>query len=392
MVCNPLVVGGLNSLACLTPFKVLTTHMAENVQNYEEGKEPAAKRWKPGETRSLNGDERISFTVFSLYLFIFCACTYLFWPSLPMEVLGGTAAVLGFMLFTTALFNPGKADRKHSPYTRKWYLVAFMGALVVLVGLRSVVRHVDNHVTAIAVIYGSLTALFIVFRKAIMQILMALAAVVFLLVTAFNWSAAVQGQLGFMDVLGKCGQAIFKVQEIEEVANTIIAGNYLGYLNKVDYRDEQLNLLAIRTVADTGDDELAKAKALLDFVSNEIHYVSDPNDGVEFVRDPVTTIISGGGDCEDQTVVLCSMLESVGVKTYMAFTPDHVFALVSFSKTYPELAHLPYIDIEGKKAYILDAADPGAEIGYGAAAPVNIERVFDVQRKALVHHSVPGNR
>lgn len=365
--------------------------MAENVQNYEEGRKPAAKRWKPGETRSLNGDERISFTVFALYLFIFCACTYLFWPSLPMKVLGGTAAVLGFMLITTAVFNPGKADRKHSRYTRKWYMVAFMGALVVLVALRSVVRHVDNHVTAIAVIYGSLTVLFIVFRKAIMQILMAFVAVVFITVTAFNWSAAVQGQLGFMDVLGKCGQAIFKVQHIEEVANTIIAGNYMGYLNKVDYRDEQLNLLAIRNVADVGDDELAKTQALLDFVSNEIHYVSDPNDGIEFARDPITTIISGGGDCEDQTVVLCSMLESVGVKTYMAFTSDHVFALVGFSKNYPELSNLPVVEVDGRRTYILDAADPGAKIGYGAAAPVSIERVFDVRRKALVHHSVPGN-
>jgi hypothetical protein len=363
--------------------------MSENVKGYAVEKEPASRRWRPGETRSLNADERISFSVVSVYLIIFCSCTYLFWPSLPMQIVGGTAALLGIMLLSTAILNKGTAPRKHSCYTRTWYLVAFMSALLVLVVLRSLVRHIDNHVFVASLIYGSLIFLFIAFRKAMVQILMALVAVVFVSMMAVNWSSATKGEIGFLGILEKSGQAIFKIQHIEEIANTLIAGNYMGYLNKVDYRDPQLNRVATRTVVNTNDDDLAKTKALLDFVSNDLHYVSDPNDGIEYAKPPVETIISGGGDCEDKTVVLCSLLESVGVKTFMGFTPDHVFALVHFPKSYPALRGVPFIIVEGQRCYILDGADPGAIIGYGNVDPSRIERIFDVRRKALASFSIP---
>lgn len=363
--------------------------MTEKVQQVGQSKLPASRHWKPGETRSLNGDERISFTVFSLYLFIFCVCTYLFWPTLPMKILGGTAAVVGFMLFSTALFNRGTTPRKHSRYTRGWYLASFLSGLLVMMALRSVARHVQSQTAAVSIIYGTLLLLFLVFRKAMIQILMALLAVVFLLVSILNWQSAAEGRIGFMDVLGKCGKTIFKVEPIEEVANTLIAGNYMTYLSKVDYRNRQVNIVATRTVAGTGDDDLRKALKILDFVSNDLYYVSDPEDGVEYAKDPVTTLLGGGGDCEDKTVLLCSMLESVGVKSYMAFTADHVFALGAFSRSYPELDGVPYVLVEGKHCYMLDGADAGAEIGRSIARPEAIERIFDVRSKKLMKFTIP---
>ena len=141
---------------------------------------------------------------------------------------------------------------------------------------------------------------------------------------------------------------------------------------------------------DAGDDDLRKTKAILAFVSNEISYVSDPDDGGEYAKDPITTLISGGGDCEDQTVLLCSLLESVGVKAYMAFTADHVFAYVQFDQVYTSLDDLPYVLIEGHRCYMLDPADPGAKIGYGAEPVGRTERVFDVRSKELVSFEVRG--
>jgi hypothetical protein len=363
--------------------------MSDHNQQAEAMREPGSKHWKPGEMRSLNGDERISFTVLTLYLFIFCACTYLFWPSLPFKIIGGTAALLGLMLFTVAFFNKGSLPRKHSQYTVKWYLISFFSALSVLMGLRFVAHNVDNYRIASTIILCSLLFLLIVFRKTIIQILMAFLALAFISVAFANWNAAVSGEMGFLDALGKSGQMIFKIQPIEDVANTLIAGNYMGYLNKVDYRDEQLNMLAVRKVHDAGDDELRKATMLLDFVSNDIMYVSDPGDGFEHAKAPINTLISGGGDCEDQAVLLCSLLESVGVKTYLGFTSDHVFALVSFPYIYKELAGVPYILVNGRRSYILDAADPNAKIGYGAANPTQIEHIFDVRTKAMAKFSIP---
>jgi hypothetical protein len=363
-------------------------------QNHEANAmdEPGSRHWKPGEMRSLNGDERISFTVLTLYLFIFCACTYLFWPSLSLKIIGGTAALMGIMLFTAALLNKGTLPRKHSKYTIKWYLISFFSGLVVLMGLRFVARSVEDYKLAAVIIFGSLTLLLIIFQKTIIQILMAFLALAFIAVTVDNWNAAVSGNMSFLDTLGKCGRAIFHIQPIEDVANTLIAGNYMGYLNKVDYRDEQLNMLAVRKVRNAGDDELRKAMILLDFVSNDIMYVSDPGDGFEYAKAPLNTLISGGGDCEDQSVLLCSLLESVGVKTYLGFTSDHVFALVSFPYPYKELAEVPYILVNGQRSYILDAADPNAKIGYGAARLNQIERIFDVRTKAMTKFAMPSER
>lgn len=363
--------------------------MSQQTHTVDANEKVGSKHWKPGEMRSLNGDERISFTILALYLLIFCACTYLFWPSLPLKIVGGTAGLLGIMLFSTALLNRGTLPRKHSKYTIKWYLISFISGLVMLMALRYVARNIDDHTVAAALIFGSLSLLLIAFRKTIIQILMAFFALVFISVTVANWNAAVSNEMGFLDALEKCGQTIFKIQPIGDVANTLIAGNYAGYLKKVDYRNEQLNMLAVRKVHNAGDDDLRKTVILLDYVSNDISYVSDPDDGLEYAKDPLGTLNSGGGDCEDQSVLLCSLLESVGVKTYMAFTANHVFALVRFQDTYKELSDVPYILIDGKPVYILDAADPNAKIGYGAARLHQIEHIFDVRTKALAKFIFP---
>jgi hypothetical protein len=342
------------------------------------------RHWRAGEMRSLNGDERISFTVEALYLFIFCGCTYLFWPTLPFKIIGGTAALIGILLLINAVLNRGTLPRKHSKYTIKWYLISLCSGLAVLILLRYAAQTIEQHTLAAAIIFGSLFLLLLIFRKAIVQILMAFLALAFVSVTASNWDAVSSGRMGFLDTLEKCGQTIFKLQPIEDVANTIMAGNFADYLNKVDYRNEQLNNLAVRKVLNAKDDALEKSTILLNFVSNQIMYVSDPDDGSEYAKDPLSTLISGGGDCEDQTVLLCSLLESVGVKTYMGFTSDHVFALASFQKDYPELAGVPYLLIHDRRAYILDAADPNARIGFGAANRNQIEHVFDVRTKRMV--------
>jgi hypothetical protein len=144
-------------------------------------------------------------------------------------------------------------------------------------------------------------------------------------------------------------------------------------------------------VAKMDDDELRKTIALLDFISNDIYYVSDPNDGLEHAKDPVTTLIAGAGDCEDQTLLLCSLLESVGVKTLIAITDHHVFTLVCFSKMYPMLDAKPYVYVEGEPCYALDPSDPGAKMGQSNVPPEKLSRVFDVRGKMPVAFTLePG--
>ena len=127
---------------------------------------------------------------------------------------------------------------------------------------------------------------------------------------------------------------------------------------------------------------------MLNFVSNDIQYISDPDDGIEYAKDPINTLIAGAGDCEDQALLLCSLLESVGVDTYLAFTDHHVFVIARFNKTYPNLKASPCVFIDGEPCYALDPSIPGAKVGETIANRWYIKRIFDVRTKTLVHFTL----
>jgi transglutaminase-like putative cysteine protease len=61
-------------------------------------------------------------------------------------------------------------------------------------------------------------------------------------------------------------------------------------------------------------DEYSEAEALFNFVRDRIRYVKDVHD-VETLSTPMMTLAGRLGDCDDQTVLLASLLESVGYPT-----------------------------------------------------------------------------
>ncbi len=359
--------------------------MTAKSSSINDAQMPMKPKWKLGEVRPLTTDERASFAILSLYMLAFCLCMFVYWDFLLLKVLGVTVAVGGVFLFVAAFFNTEARGQSNSIHPLRSYLLSVFIMLVVLFSVRLVGGMITSSVWAVAVFYGGLLASLIIFRKALVQVATTLLLVVFLFVTINNGQDVLAGHMRFKDAVRQSGHVIFQIGPIQDVANMLVAGNYMGYLSRIDYRDEQINILAVRTVIGTNDDELKKTKAILSFVSNEIHYVSDPADGVEYAKDPINTLISGGGDCEDQTLLLCTMLESVGVKTYIVFSDTHVFALVRFSHNYPELTVAPHVYVDGSPCYALDAADPGATIGRSASPPSQVKRVFDVREKAPVH-------
>jgi len=366
--------------------------MKEEIQDMEHSAEAGKPRQKGGEVRPLTTDERASFVILSLYMAIFCICTFVYWDSLVLKIFGLTAGAGGLFLFVAAFFNTEAPKKSNSIHPLRSYLLSLFITLLVLFSIRFVAGIIDNMVWSLVIAGGGLLVALVVFRKALVQVATTLLAVMFLFVTISNRHDVLVGHMKFKDAVRQCGHLVFQIGPIQDVVNLLLSGNYMGYLSRVDYRDEQINILAIRTVADAHDDEVLKTQAILAFVSNEIHYVSDPGDGVEYAKDPISTLIAGGGDCEDQTLLLCSMLESVGVKTYIAFTDDHVFALVQFNQSNPDPAVVPHLFIDGIPCYALDAADPGATIGRCASAPYEVKRVFDVRRKAPVGFVVAPER
>jgi transglutaminase-like putative cysteine protease len=61
-------------------------------------------------------------------------------------------------------------------------------------------------------------------------------------------------------------------------------------------------------------DYLGEARALHDFVQNSIRYVRDIAD-TEVLQTPLKTLEYGAGDCDDKSMLLAAMLESIGHET-----------------------------------------------------------------------------
>lgn len=364
--------------------------MPENSHPAENKTTPFSFKWTRGEPRPLTTDERASFVILALYMGVFCISSFLYWDSLSLKILGVTAAAGGIFLFVASIFNTEAREKSNSKHPVRSYLVSFFIVLMVLFLLRLIGGVIDSLLVSVIVLYAGLLVSLIVFRKALVQVITTMLAVIFLFVTFSNSKDILSRDMSFNDAIRQSGHVVFQIGPIQDVVNLLISGNYMNYLNRIDYRDPELNIVAIRTVKGCEDDDLRKTEALLSFVSNEIHYVSDPNDGLEHARDPIITMIAGGGDCEDQTLLLCSLLESVGVRTYIVFTDEHVFALVRFPRKYPDLKTAAHVYIDGEPCYALDASDRGAVIGRTSAVRQNIKRIFDVRRKAPVQFTLGG--
>ena len=67
------------------------------------------------------------------------------------------------------------------------------------------------------------------------------------------------------------------------------------------------------------------AKALFYFVRDEIRYISDPP--YEYIQHPEETLL-GGGDCEDQAILLYSFMDSIGIYSRIVIIPGHAYLQV----------------------------------------------------------------
>ena len=83
-----------------------------------------------------------------------------------------------------------------------------------------------------------------------------------------------------------------------------------------------------------GKDETGEVAAIFAFVRDRIRYVKDVA-GVETLATPDVTLHFGQGDCDDQSVLLAALLESIGYQTgfklvsYSAPTFEHVYVIVN---------------------------------------------------------------
>ena len=80
--------------------------------------------------------------------------------------------------------------------------------------------------------------------------------------------------------------------------------------------------------------DFKQARKLFEFVRDEIQYVYDPR-GLDAIQSPEVTLKLRAGDCEDQAILLSSLLAAIGFEAALIFAdtdnngvPDHVYSAV----------------------------------------------------------------
>ena len=99
------------------------------------------------------------------------------------------------------------------------------------------------------------------------------------------------------------------------------------YLEKIELNNMDLRKKAFEIVyaCPSGDKE-CQVNTIYRYIVENYNYRSDPRRD-ELIQTPQETINLGGGDCEDLTILQNSLLENIGIKTYLVLTVDHAYAL-----------------------------------------------------------------
>ena len=120
------------------------------------------------------------------------------------------------------------------------------------------------------------------------------------------------------------------------------------YIEKIETNNTYLREYAYSIIDnDTTNSKEGYINAIYRHIVENFQYKEDPVD-FELIKTPNETIIDEGGDCEDLTILLNSLLENIGIKTYLVMNETHAYSLVSdvnssliwkeIEKTFIELA------------------------------------------------------
>jgi hypothetical protein len=73
--------------------------------------------------------------------------------------------------------------------------------------------------------------------------------------------------------------------------------------------------------------KVCNAKAIFYFVQQNFNYLNDPL-AFEYYKTPQESFNAKSGDCDDASILLSSLLRSVGFQTRFVFVPQHVYVQV----------------------------------------------------------------
>jgi len=163
------------------------------------------------------------------------------------------------------------------------------------------------------------------------------------------------------------------IPEISEVTpeNIEIQENATqNYLELIKPNDPIIKQTADKILSLSGckSHKICQAKSLFFFVRDKFNYVSDPL-RYEYIKSPRESLSAKGGDCDDASVLLANLLESIGITTRFVFIPGHVYiqaympdALARYKEigwvnmdatcSYCDFGEIPYTTADKDKRYL----------------------------------------
>jgi len=95
---------------------------------------------------------------------------------------------------------------------------------------------------------------------------------------------------------------------------------------------KEYRLIANKIVSEAcqWESNVCYAKAIFYFVQKRIKYIADPQQG--YIQLPAETLASGGGDCEDLSLLLATLLEAIGFDADVGLTHNHAFVRVQIKE------------------------------------------------------------
>ncbi len=101
------------------------------------------------------------------------------------------------------------------------------------------------------------------------------------------------------------------------------------------------------------------AQYLIDFVQQAIPYKTDPkNNGFDYPKYPIETIVEAGGDCEDKAALLVALLKTFGFDAVFIQFTDHMGVGL-----HTEKGAGSYFLYKGKKYYYVETTGPKWAVG-----------------------------
>jgi transglutaminase-like putative cysteine protease len=145
----------------------------------------------------------------------------------------------------------------------------------------------------------------------------------------YKWSAGDQGHTMELSIPDEEFRASMTSNTMR--CGTLFAESPAGL---IDPGDPYVILIAEELLKTCDSSDYSRARTALSFVQNSITYTFDKNlyGCGEFWAKPLETLYLGRGDCEDTSILFCSIAAAMGLDTVLLDYPGHIAAGVKLAE------------------------------------------------------------